>query len=122
MQLCRFFLIGEITRVRLKRQAGQDIRVRIVQLVGNHRRALRMLDDMVGQTLCICNRAGQHRRLRVFVGTDNARHLEGQRVVIQIAQAGIRIPQVGVKAGGFIIAVAVGVENHPEICAADILI
>ena len=81
-----------------------------------------MLDDILCQILCVHDRACEHGRSCVLARTDNTRYPERYSVVIEIAETRIRVSEVVVKSRCLIIAVAVGIEDYPVLCIADILI
>ena len=81
-----------------------------------------MFDDILSEVTGVCDRTGEHGCGSVLVRTDDAGNFQFQPIVVEVLQAGIRIPEIGVQAGTFVIAVAVGIENGAEIHIADIFI
>ena len=77
---------------------------------------------MLGQLRGVADGAAEHAGNRLFIRTDDAHDLQVKAIVVQVAQACLGIPQVGVGAGVFIPGVAAGRQHHPESQPADILI
>ena len=77
---------------------------------------------MLGEGAGVADGAGKHVGAGVLVGPDDAGHLQGDAVVIEVAQAGVGVPQVHVEAAGLVIGVAVGVQHGLVLPGANLLV
>src|SRR5699024_513221 len=121
-QLLFLFRLGQAVGAGGKGQAGQHVPVRVGLLGLHRRRLLGLFHNVVDQAGGIADFARNHGGLHIGLFPDDAADVEFEGVVVEVFQARFALPQVGVEAGGLVVAVAGGGENHTEIAAADLLI
>ena len=81
-----------------------------------------MLDDVIGQGAGVADGTGEHGGLCILAWADDACNFQRDRIVIEVLDAGVGVPQVGVQSGIFVVVVAVGVEDDTEFHVAEFVI
>ena len=94
---------------------GEDIGGLVVKLSLYRVRVLRVFNDVFGELRGVPYRAGEHRGYGVLVRSDDAGDLQLYSVVIEVAQPGRSVSEIGVKSGALVLFVAVRVGNDAEI-------
>ena len=121
LEIGSLFGVGHIAGILLEGKSRENVGAGIGQLILNGSGILALQNDVLYQSVGIADGSGKHGGGGVLVGTDDAGHLPGGAVVIEVLQARLSLTEVCIQAGGFILGVAVGIEYHPEIHGADLL-